>query len=302
MTTLYSLAWLAYRRLRALEYSILGRNPLCRGKGALGLAEEWASVRGLLLAKQSPSTILETDAEGHTLWKTAAGSFWTPRGADSHFVGMLAAEILANVYSIGGVETLGSSSVVLDCGANVGCFSRHALNKGAGLVVAFEPSPETALCLRRNLAPEIESGRAVVIQKGLWDSETTLSFRADNKSNPGSHHVMEGPPGDTSISVTTIDEVVKALALPKTSYIKMDIEGSELRAIQGGQNTIRQHRPVVSIATEHTDDLFANAVAVLEAMRSLNPSYGYVCTEAHVYKSPSRGKLLTPYALLFSVT
>ena len=79
----------------------------------------------------------------------------------------------------------------------------------------------------------------------------------------------------------------------------MDIEGSELRAIAGGKKTMREYTPTCSIATEHTDDLFANAAAVIDAMKAIDSRYHYVCTEAHGYVSPSRGDVLTPYALLF---
>jgi FkbM family methyltransferase len=302
MNMLQCIAWLGYRRFRLLKYSLLGRNPLNRKDSVLPLRDEWASVKGLLKANQKRPTFTETDAEERCRWETSAGAFWMPRGSKADFIGMLAAEIDSNVYTIDGIEPLGPASVVLDCGANVGFFSRHALKAGAGKVVAFEPSPETAFCLRRNLAPELASGRAIVVEKGLWDSETELSFSAAVKVNPGSHHVVEGSTGDTVISVTTIDRAVEELGLSQVNYIKMDIEGSELRALRGAQNTIRRHRPVCSIATEHTDDLFANAEAVIQAMRAIDSHYRYICTEAHAYVSPSRGKVLTPYAMLFTAT
>jgi FkbM family methyltransferase len=297
MLFIQSVVWVAYRRLRVLWYSLIGKNRLCHGPNALGLKEEWDSVRGLLKARMSPLKIIESDSEGRNKWSTPVGDYWAPAGSNAHFVGMLTQEMLSNVYYLVNEQTIDSSSVVLDCGANVGFFSRLALDKGARLVVAFEPSPETARCLRRNLASEITEGRAVVIEKGLWDSETTLSFSSNLKDNPGAHHVVEGAGGDTEISVTTIDTVVDQLALATVDYIKMDIEGSELRALRGGARTIFTHKPVCSIATEHTEDLFTNTEQVIKAMDSYN--YRYICTEVHGYNSPSMGRTLTPFTLLF---
>lgn len=297
MSVMHGVVWLAYRRLRVLWYSLLGRNQLCHGSNSLRLMEEWDSVRGLLRAKMTPPEIIETDDEGRNRWSTPAGAFWAPGESDAAFIGMLTQEMLSNVYCLERGGRIDSTSVVMDCGANIGFFSRLALDKGARTVIAFEPSPETALCLRRNLAAEIDSGRVIVVEKGLWDSETKLSFSTNVKNNPGAHHVVEGAGGDTEISVTTIDTLWTELALPKVDYLKMDIEGSEIRALRGGAATISRYKPVCSIATEHTSDLFANAEAVIKEMAIYG--YRYICTEAHGFDRPLKGRTLTPFSLLF---
>ena len=51
-----------------------------------------------------------------------------------------------------GWQGVQAGDIVLDCGANLGTFSRHALNMGARMVVAVEPGPETAKCLVRTFA------------------------------------------------------------------------------------------------------------------------------------------------------
>ena len=45
--------------------------------------------------------------------------------------------------------------------------------------------------------------------------------------------------------------------------------------------------------------MFANTQAVIDVVRAIDPFYRYVVAEAHPYKSPSRGLVLTPYSLLF---
>jgi FkbM family methyltransferase len=293
-----SLSWMLYRRFRIAWYSLLRRNPLCSKPNRLNWQEEWDAVKGLRRARRELPQLAETDQQGRERWITPAGAFWIPSGSDRYFVGMLTAEILSCVYHTA-ARPLDSDSVVMDCGANVGFFSRFALDRGARLVVAFEPSTQNVECLRRNLAQEIAEGRALVIQKGLWDRDAILSFFTGNKRNPGSHHIVDGAMGDSNIEVTTIDNVVQQHRLPSVNFIKMDIEGSELRAIQGGSRTIARDRPVCFIATEHTTDLFRNAASVIESMRAIDPRYRYRCTELHPYDSPSRGRVLTPYTLVF---
>ena len=291
--------WLAYRRARRLSCTLVGRNPLGRRVTPLSWSQELQSVRGLIRALTDPPYIAERTKDGPELWKTVLGPIWTPPGAGSEYVGRVAAEMLANVYDLGALRLRTSEPVVLDCGANVGFFARFALQSGAAHVVAFEPSPGNLVCLRQNLEREIAAGKVTIIEKGVWDSDAILSFSTSNKANPGAHHISVDGMGDTQIPVTAIDLVCERLNLTRVDYLKLDVEGSEVRAVRGAARIIREFHPGLCIATEHTDDVFANAVAVLETICDIDSSYSCVCTEAHIYSSPSHGVVLTPYSLLF---
>jgi len=61
----------------------------------------------------------------------------------------------------------------------------------------------------------------------------------------------------------------------------MDVEGAEVRALQGAEHTIRSLRARLCVATEHTEDLFANALAVIASrLNSIqhSVSIGWVAT------------------------
>jgi FkbM family methyltransferase len=261
---------------------------------------EWRSIRGLLESKAHPPRRVQNDDQ-FELWSTSLGELWTPMGANEDFVGMLVAEMNALVYDLFLLPANGAGSTVVDAGANIGVFARWALRHGVQRVICFEPSPQNAECLRRNLAVDISSGLAQVIQKGLWDSTKTLSFSTLNRNNPGAHHVAEDGYGDVTIPVTTLDETCSELDLDRIDYIKMDVEGAEQRALAGASKTIGRFRPQLCIVTEHTSDLFANAEAVVEHIIGLGAGYRYRVTESHGYDSPSRGSVLTPYSILFYV-
>jgi hypothetical protein len=67
--------------------------------------------------------------------------------------------------------------------------------------------------------------------------------------------VHRATPRDESVQVplTTIDQLVNDLSLERVDFIKMDIEGSEQRAILGAKNTIARFKPRLAIAANHLD-------------------------------------------------
>ena len=55
-----------------------------------------------------------------------------------------------------------------------------------------------------------------------------------------------------------MDHLVETSEVPRIDFIKMDIEGSELAALKGGENVLRRDRPRLAISLYHRiDDFFA---------------------------------------------
>ena len=65
----------------------------------------------------------------------------------------------------------------------------------------------------------------------------------------------------------TVDELCKGRGV---TYIKMDVEGNELCAIEGAKNTIINHKPKLSVAAYHRIDDF---LTIPEKVLSLRPDY-----------------------------
>jgi FkbM family methyltransferase len=284
-------AWLAYRRGRRIAASMMGANPLYTAATLMDRKREHEGIVGLIKT-QSAEINRFRSAPDYTrdLWMTPLGSLWAPRGATQHFVRMIVGEMMAGVYPLDGLKP---GSVVLDVGANIGAFSRWAQLHGAERVICMEPSPPNIACLRRNVQA------AEIYEAGAWDKHGSVSFASDNKTNPGSHFVCDGERanrgGNETISVMPID----AMRLGRVDYIKMDIEGSEVRALRGAKETIQRFRPQLAIATEHTKDIVANTAEVIRTVREIYPSYNYVVTESQWITLNGR-RVLTPYTLYFT--
>jgi len=182
------------------------------------------------------------------------GRYWIPAGTNSGLFYTLA-EQERRVYSR---EPCGirPGDVVLDCGANVGTYTRQALDAGAKIVVAIEPIPANVECLRRNFRQEIAADKVIIYPKGVWNETTQLtawlhrnsvldSFVMKNRPEEGGNN------GKIVLPVTTIDFVIEDLNLERVDFIKMDIEGAEEQALTGAIKTLPRFRPRLAIATEN---------------------------------------------------
>lgn len=200
-------------------------------------------------------------------WATPFGTYWAPR-FDTSLFGVLA-EMEQDPYAIQGGEGI-RGGVVLDCGAHLGSFTRKALDQSARLVVAIEPGDVQVACLRRTFAKEIAEGRVIVYPKGVWDSETELSFSDEDVTSAGAHVTASQRGYVTKIPVTTIDQLAAELKLPRVDFIKMDIEGAEQNALTGARGVLAQYRPRMAIAGYHKHD---DSEVLPAVIRKAQPAY-----------------------------
>jgi len=194
--------------------------------------------------------ILQSEG-GFDLAETPQGRFWIPT-RDRRVLGEMLVDREREVYEEGG-RGVRPGDTVLDCGANVGVFTRHALERGAKLVVAIEPAPENLFCLRKNLEEELRAGRVIVYPKGVWDRDGELVLRTFDAQSGGDSVALEfrGSRAGPVIPLTTIDKLTAELGLSCVDFIKMDIEGGERQALMGARRTVERFRPRLAISLEH---------------------------------------------------
>jgi FkbM family methyltransferase len=247
-------AWV-FPPLRLAGLVLAGRSPECPFGQALRSEEnlrQQTAIKDRLLAG---SRRVQTDAAGYEQWETPKGRYWIPAGSQ-YVLPFNLAEQERKIYGAP-PHFVRPGDIVLDCGANVGVFVREALNAGARLVVAIEPAPENVECLRRNFAKEVTDGRVIVYPKGVWDREEWLPLRIDRHNSAADSFVMhpEGAQETTEkLPLTTIDQLVSELKLPRVDFIKMDIEGAEPRALRGARSTLARFHPRISVSAYHAPD------------------------------------------------
>lgn len=198
--------------------------------------------------------LVAREPDGFQQWDTPDGRYWMPRGSQ-YALSWDLAEQERDIYGSGG-RPVHAGDVVLDCGANVGVFTRKAVNAGARTVVAIELAPENIECLRRNFPEEIRTGRVIVYPKGVWDKDDWLTLNVDPENSAADSVVMrperahQGP----RVPLTTIDRLVDELKLGRVDFIKMDIEGAERNALRGARRTLAKWHPRMALSAYHLAD------------------------------------------------
>ena len=262
-----------YPPARLLALVAAGHSPVCPTRNALQVR---AHIDQLGRAKDrilSGSHLLKEEA-GLELWDTPKGQFWIPKG-NRFVLPFNLAEMELHIYGEG-PNFIHPGDVVLDCGASDGDFTREALRAGASKVVSIELAPSSVECLRRNLAAEIAAGRVVVCPKGVWDRDDTLTLQVDDTNFAANSVVLSSGTLHPSVQVplTTIDKLVAELGLPRVDFIKMDIEGAEVNALQGARDTISRFKPRMAITAEHKP---GDEFDIPRAVRAIRTDYQMQC-------------------------
>lgn len=130
-----------------------------------------------------------------------------------------------------------TGDVVVDAGAAIGDHTCAYLEKvgPTGVVHAFEPNPDMLECLAHNCP------KAVIHPFGLSDRVADWFLDVGRENAGAGFLISHRDKHQRPVSTMTLD----TLALPRLNFLKMDIEGMELFALRGAENTIRACRPTI---------------------------------------------------------
>ncbi len=119
-------------------------------------------------------------------------------------------------------------------------------------IIAFEPDEKNF----RKLTAKTEGLENLERHNlGAWDKKETLYFQ--KKKGRNSHQADEGIP----VSFDSVDNIVKE----KVTFLKMDIEGAELKALEGARETITRDRPMLYVCAYHrNEDMFTLPLKINE--------------------------------------
>ncbi|MBI5708207.1 MAG: FkbM family methyltransferase [Armatimonadetes bacterium] len=165
---------------------------------------------------------------------------------------------------------------VLDVGANVGLYTLFMARRVGpeGRVVAIEADPDTAVILERNVRASGFSN--VTIANVAVGSELgNLRFQRSAKNRGESHISSAGEAGSVEVPVKTLDSLCAELSLGPIGYVKMDVEGYEVAALQGFHSRLASDRAMV-VQTELMPRHLARYGKTPEDLRAALEPLGYV--------------------------
>ncbi|MCQ5128155.1 FkbM family methyltransferase [Butyricicoccus faecihominis] len=137
-------------------------------------------------------------------------------------------------------------------------------------IYAFEPQPETFLKLNKTIIDNRLENDVVAICGGLGvRQEVRPLYTNGMMSGSNLMNITPSACDDKEIvndaNIFTIDSYVKEHAL-NVGLIKLDIEGNELAAIYGAEETIKKFRPILDIAIYHHPQDFFEIKPFIEKM------------------------------------
>lgn len=149
---------------------------------------------------------------------------------------------------------------------DVGCYDGYTTKEfirhcpGYKAVHAFEPEAVNVQACQHNLG---DLPRVHLHPFGLSDASAELQM---SSAGSGSSVCTSGT---QSIRVEPLD----ALDLTPPTFLKMDIEGAEMLAIEGARQTISAHRPCLALAVYHQSLSTAPFWQIPERVLAIHPGY-----------------------------
>jgi FkbM family methyltransferase len=144
--------------------------------------------------------------------------------------------------------------VIYDVGAFQGLLTMFFAQR-ARQVISYEPNTGNHARLVENL--RLNNLDNVMVRKIGLGSKRESAMMVTSPVMPGGasieRHTVAGLRNSGSalvseeICLTTLDDDIQAMSLPPPDFIKIDIEGAELAALQGARSTLLTHKPQLFI-------------------------------------------------------
>jgi FkbM family methyltransferase len=172
------------------------------------------------------------------------------------------------IYFPDDLVRVGPDEVFVDCGAFDGDTMERFLERhrdAFARYIALEADPANFERLRRNVAalPAGLRERLAVRAVAVGARHEKVRFASTGTESSAVGH------GDLEIDSAPLDDIVGA---SEPTWIKMDIEGSELDALHGARQIVRSRTPVLAVCVYHQQD---HVWRIPLAIRELSDEYRF---------------------------
>jgi len=156
-----------------------------------------------------------------------------------------------------------NKNIMIQAGGNCG-YLLNSFVDHFNIIYTFEPDPVNFYCLNQN----ISSPNVIKLQSCIGETANTVNvqqlIRPDRPNDTGGVHIN----GDGYMPTIILDN----LNLPGCDLIQLDVEGFELKALNGAIETIKKYKPILCIEfcekwLERYND---NSEKILNLLKDLN--------------------------------
>lgn len=142
---------------------------------------------------------------------------------------------------------------VWDVGANIGAYTLYACLDKEVTVTAFEPVAGTFAVLARNIQVNGFSARATALCMALSNADGLVPIYLASTEPGAAMHALAAPEtvrgsfepqGKQTVLTMRGDELVARLGVSKPDHIKIDVDGHELRVLEGLEGLLSSVRTV----------------------------------------------------------
>ena len=143
----------------------------------------------------------------------------------------------------------------MDVGANVGVYEMQFAHwtGPTGRVIAFEPNPAARAVLQKHMRFNGLEERVEIVPMAVGAKEGTAEFfaaAADGMSRLGApNEMIQQEISKFQVPVVTLDQFCASRSL-SPDWLKMDIEGFEVAALQGARELIRRRGRQLNLIVE----------------------------------------------------
>lgn len=167
------------------------------------------------------------------------------------------------VYFDDEIYHLSPNEILIDCGAYIGDTAKDFVNilhkrriETYDAIISLEPDPHNFEKLTAH-----KFSNHICIQKGAYNKATTMYF----EQNGDGGNIKND--GKIRIETDAIDNILNG---KRATIIKMDIEGSELAALEGAKITIQKYKPTIAVCVYHKR---SDLLEIPQYIKSLVPEY-----------------------------
>lgn len=190
---------------------------------------------------------------------------------------------------------------IIDAGSAEGFFALFCTERAkvSAKILVLEPLLVMQDSLRTTFKEYLAS-RVKLMRVAIGANDGFVRFEADSNhlcDSKISEHIVGGhdlvaSPAFEEVQIKKIDTICAEEELSGQGLIKMDIEGFEMKALEGAREILNKYKPALAIAVYHDYD---NANKCAEIIISANSDYRIEFRGCYGYFSPPRPYILFAY-------